>query len=177
VPSHDHAISFQLTGSPQKTSHDHVIPDEEQGRTMQRMPMIDVYTAGGTFGGECRLAQELAAALIRWEALPEIPLFADNTVAFIRELPAGATSNITGWGDNARVNVLACLRGLDRDKQPGVVKELTEIVARAAGVAAVPPRTWVEVTGSPEGGWGIAGRCHSQAHIAAAPRAALSDGD
>ena len=47
------------------------------------MPMIDVYATVGTFTDKNRLAQELASAVMRWEAVPEIPLFADNTAAFI----------------------------------------------------------------------------------------------
>jgi phenylpyruvate tautomerase PptA (4-oxalocrotonate tautomerase family) len=65
---------------------------------------------------------------------------------------------------------------LDRDKQLGVVEELTEIVARAAGDPALVQRTWVLLTESPEGGWGIAGHANTQADIAASARAALTAG-
>lgn len=40
---------------------------------------------------------------------------------------------------------------LDRDKQLGVVEELTEIVAAAAGDPSLRERTWVLLTESPEG--------------------------
>ncbi|HEY2397709.1 MAG TPA: hypothetical protein VGH78_01845, partial [Solirubrobacteraceae bacterium] len=60
------------------------------------MPMIDVYAAAGTFGDKNRLAQDLARAVMRWEAVPEIPLFADNTAAFIHDLPAEAISTASG---------------------------------------------------------------------------------
>jgi phenylpyruvate tautomerase PptA (4-oxalocrotonate tautomerase family) len=62
---------------------------------------------------------------------------------------------------------------LDRDKQLGVVKELTEIVVAAAGDAALADRTWVLITESPEGGWGIDGHANTGADIIAAARAAL----
>jgi len=39
------------------------------------MPMIDVYAAKGTFTGHHDLAQQLAAAVMRWEQVPPIPLF------------------------------------------------------------------------------------------------------
>jgi phenylpyruvate tautomerase PptA (4-oxalocrotonate tautomerase family) len=65
---------------------------------------------------------------------------------------------------------------LDRDKQLGVVKELTEIVAAAAGDPNYRERTWVLITESPEGGWGIAGHANTNADIAAAARAALAAG-
>jgi phenylpyruvate tautomerase PptA (4-oxalocrotonate tautomerase family) len=63
---------------------------------------------------------------------------------------------------------------LDREKQLGVVKELTEIVASAAGDPGLADRTWVLITESPEGGWGIGGHANTQADIAAAARAAMS---
>jgi phenylpyruvate tautomerase PptA (4-oxalocrotonate tautomerase family) len=55
-----------------------------------------------------------------------------------------------------------------------VVKELTEIVAAAAGDASISQRTWVLVTESPEGGWGIAGHANTAADIAEAARRELA---
>jgi hypothetical protein len=62
---------------------------------------------------------------------------------------------------------------LDRDKQLGVVKVPTEIVADA-GDPSLSERTWVLLTESSEGGWGIAGHANTNADIAAAARAALA---
>jgi phenylpyruvate tautomerase PptA (4-oxalocrotonate tautomerase family) len=138
------------------------------------MPMIDVYAAAGTFGDKQRLARELAQAVMRWERVPEIPLFADNTAAFIHDLPGDAISTASGATNYVRVQVLTPIGVLDRDKQLGVVKELTEIVAAAAGDPTLADRTWVLLTESPEGGWGIAGHANTQADIAAAARAALA---
>ena len=89
------------------------------------MPMIDVYAAAATFSDKKGLAQALARAVMRWEAVPEIALFADNTAAFIHDLPAEAISTAAGRGDYVRVQVLTPAGVLDRDKQLGVVKELT----------------------------------------------------
>jgi phenylpyruvate tautomerase PptA (4-oxalocrotonate tautomerase family) len=141
------------------------------------MPMIDVYAAAGLFVDKHELARDLAQAVMRWERVPEIPLFADNTAAFIHDLPPDAISNAAGRGDYVRVQVLTPAGVLDRDKQLGVVKELTEIVARAADDPTLAQRTWVLLTESPEGGWGIAGHANTQADITAAARAALSAGD
>jgi phenylpyruvate tautomerase PptA (4-oxalocrotonate tautomerase family) len=138
------------------------------------MPMIDVYAAEGTFSNRHALAQTLAQAVMRWEEVPDIPLFSDNTAAFIHDLPAEAASNAAGVGDYIRVQVLTPVGVLDRDKQLGVVKELTEIVAEAAGDPGYAERTWVLITESPEGGWGIAGHANTNADIAAAARAALA---
>ena len=138
------------------------------------MPMIDVYAAAGVFADKHELARDLAGAVMRWEQVPEIPLFADNTAAFIHDLPADAISTVSGASNYVRVQVLTPIGVLDRAKQLGVVKELTEIVAAAAGDPTLAKRTWVLLTESPEGGWGIAGHANTQADIAAAARAALS---
>ena len=140
------------------------------------MPMIDVYAADGTFSDEHALARDLARAVMRWEQVPEIPLFSENTAAFIHDLPAGAIANAAGESNYIRVQVLTPVGVLDRDKQLGVVKELTEIVAAAAGDPGYAERTWVLITESPEGGWGIGGHANTNADIAASARAALRAG-
>jgi phenylpyruvate tautomerase PptA (4-oxalocrotonate tautomerase family) len=142
---------------------------------MSLMPMIDVYATTGTFNEKQELARDLAQAVMRWEGVPEIPLFADNTAAFIHDLPAEAISNAAGASNYVRVQVLTPAGVLNREKQLGVVKELTEIVAAAAGHPALADRTWVLLTESPEGGWGIAGHANTQSDIAAAARAAVAD--
>jgi phenylpyruvate tautomerase PptA (4-oxalocrotonate tautomerase family) len=138
------------------------------------MPMIDVYAAAGTFADKHTLARDLAAAVMRWEQVPELPLFADNTAAFIHDMEQAAISNVAGESNYVRVQVLTPVGVLDRDKQLGVVKELTEIVARAAGDPSLSDRTWVLLAESPEGGWGIAGHANTTADIAALGRAALA---
>jgi phenylpyruvate tautomerase PptA (4-oxalocrotonate tautomerase family) len=138
------------------------------------MPMIDVYAAEGTFADKHTLARNLAQAVMRWEQVPEIPLVSDNTAAFIHDLPAEAVANAAGAGNYIRVQVLTPAGVLDRDKQLGVVNELTEIVAAAAGDPSYGERTWVLITESPEGGWGIDGHANTNADIAAAARAALA---
>jgi phenylpyruvate tautomerase PptA (4-oxalocrotonate tautomerase family) len=137
------------------------------------MPMIDVYAAAGTFADRHALARDLAAAVMRWEQVPDLPLFANNTAAFIHDMDGDAISNVAGDSSYVRVQVLTPAGVLDRDKQLGVVKELTEIVATAAGDPGLRERTWVLLTESPEGGWGIAGHANTNADIAALARAAL----
>jgi phenylpyruvate tautomerase PptA (4-oxalocrotonate tautomerase family) len=140
------------------------------------MPMIDVYAVTGTFGDQHKLAQELAAAVMRWEQVPPISLFEKNTAAFVHDLPAGALSNVAGDTNYVRVQVLTPVGVLDRAKQLGVVRELTDIVAAHAGDPTLAERTWVLITESPEGGWGIAGQAMTGADIAAAARAELAAG-
>src|SRR4249919_2084758 len=138
------------------------------------MPMIDVYAAEGTFADKHLLAQDVAQAVMRWEQVPEIPLFSNNTAAFIHDLPSDAIANAAGASGYVRVQVLTPVGVLDREKQLGVVKELTDIVATAAGDPSYAERTWVLITESPEGGWGIAGHANTNTDIAAAARAALT---
>jgi phenylpyruvate tautomerase PptA (4-oxalocrotonate tautomerase family) len=138
------------------------------------MPMIDIYATDGTFGDKHALAQDLASAVMRWEQVPDLPLFRNNTAAFIHELPADAIANVNGESRYVRVQVLTPAGVLDRDKQLGVVKELTEIVASAAGDPGLAERTWVLLTESPDGGWGVAGHANTGADLATAARAELA---
>ena len=138
------------------------------------MPMIDVYSAPDTFADKHALARDLANAVMRWEQVPPIALFSKNTAAFIHELPADSLSNAAGESNYVRVQVLTPVGVLDRDKQLGVVKELTDIVAAAAGDPTLTERTWVLITESPEGGWGINGHANTGADIAALARSELA---
>jgi hypothetical protein len=53
------------------------------------------------------LAQDLAKAVMKWEKVPPINLFKNNTVAFVHELPCEAISNAAGEGEfYVRVQVL-----------------------------------------------------------------------
>jgi phenylpyruvate tautomerase PptA (4-oxalocrotonate tautomerase family) len=138
------------------------------------MPMIGVYSVPDTFGDKHALAKDLANAVMRWEQVPPIALFSKNTAAFIHELPADSLSNAAGDSNYVRVQVLTPVGVLDRDKQLGVVKELTDVVAAAAGDPTLTERTWVLITESPEGGWGINGHANTGADIAALARSELA---
>jgi phenylpyruvate tautomerase PptA (4-oxalocrotonate tautomerase family) len=138
------------------------------------MPMIDVYATVGTFRDKHALAKDLASAVMRWEQVPAISLFVNNTAAFIHDLPADSLSNVAGDSNYVRVQVLTPVGTLDRDKQLGVVKELTEIIAAAADEPKLAERTWVLLTESPEGGWGVNGHANTGADLIAAARAELA---
>jgi len=138
------------------------------------MPMIDVYATAGTFANKSELAKDLAAAMMRWEGVPEISLFLDNTAAFVHELDPDALANAAGDSNYVRVQILTPAGVLDRDKQLGVVKEMTEIIAAAAGDPSLVERTWVLITEAPEGGWGIDGHAYTGADIAEAARRELT---
>jgi len=96
-----------------------------------------------------------------------------QAISQTHDLPGSSLANVNGDSDYVRVQVLTPTGALDRDKQIGVVKELTEIVAAAAGDPSLAQRTWVLLTESPEGGWGIAGHANTGADIAQSARAEL----
>ncbi len=114
------------------------------------MPMIDAYAVAGTFADKHQLAVDLAAAVMAIEQVPNIPMFRQNTAAFIHDLPTGSLSNVDGDSNYVRVQVLTNAGALDRDKQLAVVRQLTDIVAKAAGDPTLVDRTWVLLTEAPE---------------------------
>ena len=120
------------------------------------MPMIDVYATAGTFADQHQLATDLATAVMTIEQVPDIPMFRQNTAAFIHDLPAGDLSNVDGETNYVRIQVLTNAGALDRAKQLAVVERLTDIAAEAAGDPALVSRTWVLLTEAPDGGWGLA---------------------
>jgi len=136
--------------------------------------MIDVFAVAGTFGDKRKLAHELASAVMRWEKVPDISLFRDNTAAFVHDLGEDAVSNVSGDNSHVRVQILTPAGVLDREKKLGVTKELTDIVAAAAGDPAVAGRTWVLITESPDGGWGIGGHAYTSEEIRDAARRELA---
>jgi phenylpyruvate tautomerase PptA (4-oxalocrotonate tautomerase family) len=136
--------------------------------------MIDVYAVDGTFADKHTLARDLAAAVMRWEQVPDLALFRNNTAAFIHDLAPGSFSNVVGDSDYVRVQVLTPVGVLDRNKQLGVVRELTDIIASAGGDPRLAERTWVLLTESPEGGWGVAGHANTGADLADAARAEIA---
>jgi phenylpyruvate tautomerase PptA (4-oxalocrotonate tautomerase family) len=137
--------------------------------------MIDVYAAAGTFGDPKKLAQQLAATLMTIEQVPDIPMFRKNTAAFVHDLPADRLSNVDGDSTYVRVQVLTNSGALDRDKQLAVVRQLTDLVAAAAGDPSQAERTWVLLTEAPEGGWGLAGHANTNAELVAAARAQIAE--
>ena len=112
------------------------------------MPMIDIYAAAGTFADIHKLATEAAAVVKAVERVPDIPMFRQNTAAFVHEMAAGTIANIDGDGDYVRVQVLTNAGALDRDKQIAVASQLTDLVAAAANDPGLRKRTWVLLTGS-----------------------------
>jgi len=139
------------------------------------MPMIDVFAAQGTFTDTQQLAADLAGTLMRIEGVPDIPMFRQNTAAFVHELPAGSLSNVDGDSSYVRVQVLTNAGALDRDKQLAVVSQFTAMIASAAGDPALSERTWVLLTEAIPGGWGLLGHANTNDELVAAARKQIAE--
>jgi phenylpyruvate tautomerase PptA (4-oxalocrotonate tautomerase family) len=136
--------------------------------------MIDVYATAGTFTDQHQLATDLATAVMTIEQVPDIPMFRQNTAAFVHDLPAGALSNVDGESNYVRIQVLTNAGALDRAKQLAVVERLTDIAVKAAGDPALVNRTWVLLTEAPDGGWGLGGHANTNSELVAAARAQIA---
>jgi hypothetical protein len=132
--------------------------------------MIDIYAAAGTFADTHQLAADAAGTVMRAEQVPDIPMFRQNTPAFVHELPAGCLSNVDGDSTCVRVQVLTNAGALDRDKELSVVRELTGLVATAAGEPGLAARTWVLLTEAPDGSRGLQGHANTNAELVTAAR-------
>ena len=73
------------------------------------------------------------------EQVPDI--HAQNTAAFVHDLPREAISNVEGQSNYVRLQVLTNADALDRDKQLAVVRQFTDLVAGAAGAPSLSERT------------------------------------
>ncbi len=102
------------------------------------MPMIDLISPLGTFADVHDVAVRAATIVKDVEQVPDIPMFRNNTAAFVHELPPAAISDAAGAGDHVRVQVLTNAGALYRDKQLAVVSRLTELVVEASEVAYPP---------------------------------------
>ncbi|MEV5493277.1 hypothetical protein AB0L47_35785 [Streptomyces bobili] len=138
------------------------------------MPMLDVYAPQGTFSDKKALAKELAETIMRWEKVPSIPFFTDNTAAFVHDLDTGSFSTAAGGTGHVRVNVLTNAGALNREQQLGLVKDISVLIAEAAGDASLAERTWVTLTEAVPGGWGIAGHAYTNEEIVQTVRTLLN---
>jgi phenylpyruvate tautomerase PptA (4-oxalocrotonate tautomerase family) len=139
------------------------------------MPMIDVYARRGTFADKHQLAVDLARTLMTIEGVPDIPMFRQNTAAFVHDLSDDGLSNVDGDNTYVRVQVLTNAGALDRDKQLAVVSQFTILVANAADDDGLASRIWVLLTEAIEGGWGLGGHANTNAELVAAARAQIAE--
>jgi phenylpyruvate tautomerase PptA (4-oxalocrotonate tautomerase family) len=105
------------------------------------------------------------------EQVPDIPMFRQNTAAFVHET---TLANVDGNDDRVRIQVLTNAGALDRDQQLTAVRRLTDVVAEAVGDPGLAERTWVLLTETYDGGWGIAGHANTNEELVALARAELA---
>ncbi len=138
------------------------------------MPMIDIFAVAGTFANVNGLAAAAAALVESVEQVPDIPMFRQNTAAFVHEMPRAAISNVNGEGNYVRVQVLTNAGALDREKQIALVDKMTELIAAAADDPELKRRTWVVLTEATPGGWGLWGQAHTNEELVSAARAEIA---
>ena len=138
------------------------------------MPMIDIYAAAGTFADVHALARNAAAIVKTVEQVPDIPMFRNNTAAFVHEMPAGTLANVEGDGNYVRIQVLTNAGALDREKQVALVGQLTDLVATTANDPGLKTRTWVLLTEAVPGGWGLWGHAHTNEELVGGARAEIA---
>jgi phenylpyruvate tautomerase PptA (4-oxalocrotonate tautomerase family) len=137
------------------------------------MPMIDIYATAGTFADIKKLSTDAATLVKSVEQVPDIPMFRQNTAAFVHEMPATAISNVAGDSSYVRVQVLTNAGALDRDKQIALVAQMTDLVAAAANDPELKTRTWVLLTEAAPGGWGLWGHAQTNEELVSAARAEI----
>jgi hypothetical protein len=130
--------------------------------------MIDVYVPEGTFpkkiGGE--VLKRLTECLLRWTDASDIPIARDNAGAYLHILPSAC---VTAGGQPAivvRVDVKVpevVLSTIERRR--GFIADATEIVSALSVDGHGPQRTWVTVSNTVDGGWGIGGHGLTNAEL------------
>ena len=66
------------------------------------MPMIDLYAPLGTFADVHDVAARAATIVKTVEQVPDIPMFRNNTAAFVHELPPTAISDAADYDSAVR---------------------------------------------------------------------------
>jgi phenylpyruvate tautomerase PptA (4-oxalocrotonate tautomerase family) len=141
------------------------------------MPMIDVYAAAGMFTDMHTLATRLGAEVMAVEGLPDIPMFRQNTAAYIHEWPTSAFANVDGDSNYVRVQVLTAAGALSREQQIELVTRLTALITEASGHPPQRDRVWVMLTEAPDGGWGLSGHAHTNAEIGSLAQTFIAGAD
>ena len=121
-----------------------------------------------------QLATDLAAAVMAIEQVPDIPMFRQNTAAFIHDLPAGNLSNVDGdpttCGSRSSTNWRARSR-----QAAGHGRAADPHRRRGRRRPDLARRTWVLLTEAPDGGWGLDGHANTNQELVAAARAQIAN--
>jgi phenylpyruvate tautomerase PptA (4-oxalocrotonate tautomerase family) len=140
------------------------------------MPMIDIVAPEGTFpeSSESALLERATACLVEWEKTTHIPYAIANTGAFLNVLPKARVA-AGGKPDRVvRIQILTPPKTLTQEQRAGITSGMTKIVGELASEPGLADRTWVLFHEAADGGWGIAGRAHTNADLVDAIRASLA---
>jgi phenylpyruvate tautomerase PptA (4-oxalocrotonate tautomerase family) len=130
--------------------------------------MIDVYVPEGTFASAnvAGVLKQLTDALLKWTDASEVPIARDNTMAHFHALPSAC---VTAAGKPAmfvRVDVKVpevVLSTIERRR--GFVADATDIVTALSVEGHDSQRTWVTISNTADGGWGLGGHGLTNAEL------------
>src|SRR4051812_41368022 len=113
-------------------------------------------------GTRASLVDRLGETLLRWEGAPATDFFKSIMWVHVHDLPADAVNAAGRPVDEPhfRIDVTVPEGALSERRKEGAVKELTEAVTEAAGIAQADAlrRVWVIVREVPDGNWGAGGQ-------------------
>jgi phenylpyruvate tautomerase PptA (4-oxalocrotonate tautomerase family) len=141
------------------------------------MPMIQLTVPAGVLTVEARrgLQKALAATLLKWEGAPDTAFFRAQAWSRVDEVSGDGFTALEDDAPRFRLDVTVPEGGLSQRRKDGLVKEATEQVLAAAGLAESDAlRVWVLIHEQPEGTWGAGGnviRFQELAALAKAERA------
>ncbi|WP_158807354.1 hypothetical protein [Beijerinckia sp. L45] len=127
------------------------------------MPIIDLYLPEGIISveKEQELAKRLITCLVRHEGFGDpAPEFVQRiSTAYIHRLPITSVHTIAqGQARVVRVHATYHPGGLDTLRMRGFIAEATQIVVDTTGDPNLFDRTWITLSETVEGGWGINGK-------------------
>jgi phenylpyruvate tautomerase PptA (4-oxalocrotonate tautomerase family) len=130
--------------------------------------VIDIYVPEGTFPIEHagKVLKQLTDALLKWTDASEVPIARDNTMAYLHTLPP---AQVTAGGKPAvyvRVDVKVpevVLSTIERRR--GFIADATDIVTALSIDGHDSQRTWVTISNTADGGWGLGGHGITNAEL------------
>jgi phenylpyruvate tautomerase PptA (4-oxalocrotonate tautomerase family) len=130
--------------------------------------VIDVYVPEHALTAEsaANVLKELTDALLKWTDASEVPIARDNTMAYLHAMPS---AHVTAGGKPAtfvRVEVKVpevVLSTIERRR--GFIADATAIVSALSLDGHVPERTWVTISNTVDGGWGLGGHGLTNAEL------------
>jgi phenylpyruvate tautomerase PptA (4-oxalocrotonate tautomerase family) len=126
------------------------------------MPRLELTFPEGALSDQAKteLPAKMAETMLQWEGAPDTDFFRSISWTHLHEMPAGTLHTADGPAEDSQfiVDVTVPSGALSDRRKEGLVKDLTALVAEAAGLPAEEQmRLWVIVNEVPDGNWGAAG--------------------